>query len=110
MQTNLGEGFAAAKVAVQDAIDHSDIDLNMWDACTDDGVPPEAEARHARLKLALALLGDDIKPAAWSCELATHLYGPDGAYGGWQRRLSEHAPHVPKGSVRNVVALYGAAS
>lgn len=47
--------------AVQALIDASDMDLNMWDACADDGVPKLAGERHARFRAALSWLTTDAR-------------------------------------------------
>lgn len=71
--SRLTEATNEAQEAIRHAIDASDEDICMWDACCDDGVPAGAEQRHNRLKLALALL-DPPTPSKIAQLLSAPLY------------------------------------
>lgn len=44
------------------------------------------------------------EPVAWSYDLATTRL--DHRYDGWIRRITQHKPNVPEGSIRNLTPVY----
>lgn len=46
------------------------------------------------------------KPVAWSYELAGYYNAGRARYDGWKKQLTDYAPNVPEGSIRNLQPLY----